>query len=122
MTEASNNGSNDVKNTTNKTLSFVAVSQPPKPVVFKESLGVISHNSLLSVLEPETFSISKKINDSTATSQTSKKLVKVKYENETGFDIVLLILIYCWTDLGILMISSLVDLKMRKLVNYQIGS
>lgn len=78
MAEASKGGSNTVKNTTGKTLSSAAVSQPPKPAVSEESVGVISHNSPLSVLEPETSSISKKINDSTAASQPSNVETKIE--------------------------------------------
>ncbi|KAI3771748.1 hypothetical protein L6452_02915 [Arctium lappa] len=76
--EASKNGSNNVKNTTDKTLSSAAVSQPPKPAVLEESMGVIFQNSPLSVLDPETFSIFKKINDSTTASQTSNVETKIE--------------------------------------------
>ncbi|XP_071716235.1 ethylene-responsive transcription factor ERF118-like [Rutidosis leptorrhynchoides] len=62
MAEASKGGSNNIKTTT-KALSSGVVSQPPKPTASEESVGVISHTSPSSVLETETSSVSKKINE-----------------------------------------------------------
>ncbi|KAI3733972.1 hypothetical protein L6452_13431 [Arctium lappa] len=75
MAEASKGGSNNVKNTAVKTLSSAAVSQPSKPTVSEESVGIISHNnSPLSVLDPETSSISKKIDNSQTTGNVETKI------------------------------------------------
>lgn len=62
MAEASKGGSNNIKTAT-KAISSGAVSQPQKPTASEESVGVISHNSPSSVLETETSSVSKKINE-----------------------------------------------------------
>ncbi|KAL8241896.1 hypothetical protein R6Q59_012198 [Mikania micrantha] len=50
---------------TGKAPSSTDVSQPLKPAVSEESVGVTSHNSPSSVLKPETTSESKSITDST---------------------------------------------------------
>lgn len=71
MAEASKGCSNNVKTvTTGKALSSGAVSQPLKPAASEESVGVISHKSPSSVLETETSSILKKINNSSTVSET----------------------------------------------------
>ena len=75
MAEASKggSGSNNVKSTTTSTKapsSSTAASQPPKPTISEESVGVISHISPSSVLETESSSISRKIISSAGASET----------------------------------------------------
>lgn len=83
MAEASKGGSNNVKSTTTTTTatkapSSAAVSQPQKPTISEESVGVISHTSPSSVLETEASSISRKIISSAGASETCNAESKLK--------------------------------------------
>lgn len=84
MAEASKGGSNNVKSTTTATKapSSTAVSQPPKPTISEESVGVISHISPSSVVETESSSISRKIISSAGASETCNAESKLQNKTE----------------------------------------